>query len=99
MWHPNHKFASLSDSFAMRDDRPAVQFHEILDQRQANAQPASRSRRARRSLHKHLEYFGQCLWINADPRVANANHELPIFSGRVQVNLTARLGVFSRIAE
>jgi hypothetical protein len=75
---------------AVRADAAAVQFHQALRQRQADAQAALGALQRRLLLREHREHVLQRLRAHADAGVRDAEHDLVAGAGHLHRHAATR---------
>ena len=76
-----------------------MQFNDIADQRQADAETRVGPAHQRIRLGEHLEHALGVFWRHADAVVAHGDDDLSVLHLHLQVDLAARRGVLDRVGE
>ena len=85
--------------FTPGHDRSAMQLGELLDQRQADAQPSRQAFQRAVALHKELEYPGKLVGRDAGPGIANTDDDLISLAPGRQPDLSTALGVLGGVGK
>ena len=93
------ELAAESASLALCGDRSAVQLHQASDERQADAQPASRALALIIHLREHLENAVELIGGHADAAVPHHDDDLVALTLGREPDSSSRLGVLTGVVE
>src|SRR6185436_19030911 len=93
------ELAAFPGAFAARLDTAAVQLRNPLYQRQADPQPALRAIETALALHEQVEDPRQQLRLEAEPRIAHAEHSLARLAAHAHLDAAGRRRVLDRIGQ
>ena len=93
------ELAAAAQSLAANLDAPAVQRHQPLDQRQADAEAAFGAIDGRIHLREHREQARHHFCGETDAVVADGNHQLGILQARIELDASFGIRVLRGIGE
>src|SRR5665213_591619 len=79
-------------------DRSAMEFHQLLHERESDAGPFVRARTRIGNPMEPLEYMRKLLWCDANARVMHRQHYAPVLGEHAHHNLSFE-SVLERIGE